>query len=546
MPTTHLKTAGLRLLLLYGITSFLLMAAGGCRSGRDNQIDLLERELRSQEDYIYELEDYVVEYSEKLRDFRCTTPHETIHYSKPQSSSSANHHQSKRAKRAAEQAEVVDLDEEEMVELDEPLPDEEEIEEESAPPERIIPEELDIPELEIGGPVGQTEPVDPFSEVSLAAYEEEAQATRQQIFIPDPALFEAAALAESQSALFESGAEIETQSTLFEAGAETDSQSDEEFSRELFGDSEESIEAAVEIPAGKFAEDSIPERTVLEDESTFADRTAEQLVVTQLFRSGGELAAPSSLLIVVEARDAYDEPVDLNGEVSLMVMTADAHSPQRLHRWDFTREETSTAWQSSELGDGLHMELPLAETLLPSKSLEIWVRLVTQDGRKLLTQLPFETRELVAIDAETTDAETTDAETTDEETTDEATATASEELPLEKSLLAENVEGERRLPRLAQEKKPAANILRQGAAASKKEKPRWRASMQRTHTLTEGFSTTSRGKQRWSPQSGNRAAVAVRQTTTVEPAKQKSSWNTTDVPKQTPKPGSSPKWEPYR
>ena len=43
----------------------------GCRSARDNQIDILESELRSQEDYIYELEDYIVDYSEKLRQYRC-------------------------------------------------------------------------------------------------------------------------------------------------------------------------------------------------------------------------------------------------------------------------------------------------------------------------------------------------------------------------------------------------------------------------------------------------------------------------------------------
>ena len=34
------------------------------------QVDVLERELRQQEDYIYELEDYLIEYSEKLRQCR--------------------------------------------------------------------------------------------------------------------------------------------------------------------------------------------------------------------------------------------------------------------------------------------------------------------------------------------------------------------------------------------------------------------------------------------------------------------------------------------
>ena len=56
-----------------------LFGVVGCRSARDNQIDLLERELRVQEDYIYELEDYVVEYSEKLRACR-SCPQQTAVY----------------------------------------------------------------------------------------------------------------------------------------------------------------------------------------------------------------------------------------------------------------------------------------------------------------------------------------------------------------------------------------------------------------------------------------------------------------------------------
>ena len=68
------------LLKLFGLTLLVVVASVGCRSTADNQIDLLERELRTQEDYIYELESYVVEYSEKLRDTRCAYPQQTAVY----------------------------------------------------------------------------------------------------------------------------------------------------------------------------------------------------------------------------------------------------------------------------------------------------------------------------------------------------------------------------------------------------------------------------------------------------------------------------------
>src|SRR5215213_3055152 len=47
-----------------------LAMLAGCRNLDNAQVDVLERELRQQEDYIYELEDYLVEYSEKLRQAR--------------------------------------------------------------------------------------------------------------------------------------------------------------------------------------------------------------------------------------------------------------------------------------------------------------------------------------------------------------------------------------------------------------------------------------------------------------------------------------------
>src|SRR5690606_17687277 len=94
-------------------------------------------------------------------------------------------------------------------------------------------------------------------------------------------------------------------------------------------------------------------------------REPEQLVITHVFRDSQGSETPASLLSVVEARDASNEPADFNGKVSLMVMTMVDEKPRRVRRWDFTAEETSAAWQSSNLGDGLHLELPLEETELP-------------------------------------------------------------------------------------------------------------------------------------------------------------------------------------
>ena len=441
MPTSFAKTVRTNRLLLACLSSFMLLTMWGCRTSRDNQIDILERELRSQEDYIYELEDYVVEYSEKLRECRCTIPHKTIHYTQPKKPKSSSNHQSQKSDSSQDQDDVVDLDQEDRILLDQQLPDDEILEEEESPTEKIIPEELEVPELEISEPVGRLEPKDPFLEIIPAAFETEDSAGSQPVFIPDPALFEA-------------DIEIEQQLDA------------EEFAQELFDEVEELLDAEV---------------AVFDEETSTADRQAERLVVTQLLSNGNAKTTPQSLLTVVEARDTYDEPVDLDGEISLMVMTADPNAPQRLHRWDFTKDETISAWQSSELGDGLHMELPLAETQLPSTPLELWVRLIRPDGSKLLTQYSFALQELLPIDHQGP-AVALDSDTSSEEET-----------------------GLKRLQPVSQaESDTMALQPAPTTSKSQKGKPRWRASMQRTNALLENYSSTASGVSRWTAQSGSR------------------------------------------
>jgi hypothetical protein len=128
--------------------------------------------------------------------------------------------------------------------------------------------------------------------------------------------------------------------------------------------------------------------------------SADHLQIRRIFAERPEAAAEAilSLLIVVEALNATDEPVGAEGEASLMIMARDdSGAMHRVERWDFTPEETAAAWQSSQLGDGLHLELPLAKSQLPAGELELWARVVGADGRKLLTQIPLEPAQLASM-----------------------------------------------------------------------------------------------------------------------------------------------------
>jgi hypothetical protein len=328
----------------------------GCRNLDNAQVDVLERELRQQEDYIYELEDYLVEYSEKLRQARM------IQCQPVSSSTKAG---SAPAPRAPLREPTIDDDPIERPSLplngrNKPVPplDDAPAAAESivppsgtespavgapaselkdeAEPERVDPDNLEAPELEIG-PVGKSL----LQSAPLATglnLQPDANA-EGPLLIPDPIDYQ----------------------------ADTD--------------------APVESPTTQASAQPAGEPELASPQANAARLSAQQLKIRRVFAEPGKDGnSPASLLVVVEAVNATDEPVDAVGAASLMIMARDpSGSLKRLERWDFTAEETAAAWQSSQLGDGLHLELPLTKSELPEGALELWARVVDANGVKLLT-----------------------------------------------------------------------------------------------------------------------------------------------------------------
>jgi hypothetical protein len=341
LPRARRAQNSLAALVLIGL---LFGGPIGCRSARDNQIDLMERELRSQEDYIYELEDYVVEYSEKLRQIRCATTQPVIIRSSDDQPELANDNDGSSTRSSSDNGKPIVSDDEDSL----PDPEEPDADEFPSDTELLDPDMLEVPELEleIDDPVGNLPPQQPVRQAS--AEFEDAEFVEDVPDMPDPA--------------------------------------------EMASDHESQLDRP------QFIDDPELETAAFDNESDkLALRTVERLVITTVLRDSETDHPTTSLLAVVEARDGRDEPVDLDGAVSLMIMTADEDSPQKIKKWDFSVEETASAWQSSHLGDGLHLELPLEKTQLPDEPLELWVRLVTSDGKKKLHQLLFDPPQLLSL-----------------------------------------------------------------------------------------------------------------------------------------------------
>lgn len=430
--------------ILLGLFITFALASTGCRTTADNQIDLLERELRAQENYIYELEDYIVEYSDKLRDCRSCYPSQTANYTESVKQPEAAEppvEKTRKQQRSQQEKSVVEPQDEL------PAPADPAITPEISPEELEVPDDIDLQ---------MDEPVSDYEASRPTGTRLSANPLRRgtRISIPDP---------------------IEFEQNLSEHPLE-------QILEEVSLGEEPTFE-------DMFADEQV-EETVAQSEHA-PTRTPESLHIAQLFHGDGE--RPDSLLAVVEALDANREPVDFNGEVSLMVMTTETDKPQRVKRWNFTAEELTTAWQSTDLGDGLHLELPLDAAELPATPLELWVRLVTSDGEKLLTQLPFDAGGLTALNSA---PQPIPSESQPKESSlAMAKPLTSQSLESVESASSQQFETTKLSPETGQSLVDSPN---------NKQQPRWRASMQRADHSSVGFASSSSPTSGWTTQAPGR------------------------------------------
>jgi hypothetical protein len=415
-----------------------LSTSPGCRHIDNAQVDVLESELRKQEDYIYELEEYLMEYSEKLRQARAMQCDSVVATPAGSSSSSTKeptldvdtvkrptlpmNGREKLAPSAKSSLPAPPATTEAPPAGAEAAP----AAEEATPAvEEINPDQMEAPALEIG-PGVQSQP-----------WKKTFESADAPLLIPDP---------------------IDYQADAEELDVEATSPTPE-----LNVGPEGAAELAESAP-------------VLAAPQVNAERlSADHLQIRRIFaeRPEADPAAISSLLIVVEALNATDEPVGAEGEASLMIMARDESGVmRRVERWDFTPEETASAWQSSQLGDGLHLELPLAKSEFAEGDLELWARVVTADGRKLLTQIPFEPTQLASMADFNAEAELA----VNKAAATPPTAAALEPIPVEES---------------ADNQVAVAPITK---TAAEEVKPTWRASSVRLNeNRVEGFATTAGG-----------------------------------------------------
>jgi hypothetical protein len=125
------------------------------------------------------------------------------------------------------------------------------------------------------------------------------------------------------------------------------------------------------------------------EEPTGEDRRATKIVLNKQM-TGGRNAdgrqGSEALTVMFEPRNGAGQLVQTNGDVSIVVLDpAENGAAARVARWDFNPDEARAHYRSAGQFRGYHFELPWPGKAPQHGTLELFVRLKTADGQRLVT-----------------------------------------------------------------------------------------------------------------------------------------------------------------
>jgi hypothetical protein len=137
-----------------------------------------------------------------------------------------------------------------------------------------------------------------------------------------------------------------------------------------------------------------PPRGENAERASHAPRTAERIVLNPELSGGFDRDGrhgSEGVVAVLEARSADGKPTRAAGQVSFLVINPQKKGADgRVARWDFSGDEVDALWNDAGPGGPLHLELPWPQRAPTGGPLQLWARLITSDGRKLLASLDLD------------------------------------------------------------------------------------------------------------------------------------------------------------
>jgi hypothetical protein len=174
-------------------------------------------------------------------------------------------------------------------------------------------------------------------------------------------------------------------------------------------------EQPAETPRTVTAPVSVPAKTGTPPSAQPAKPTADnkqvqKIVLNRLLTGGYNTSGRSGddgVIVVIEPRNAKGEVLAAPGELSVVVFDpALDGEASRIARWDFTADEVAARFRKTVVANGVQLEMPWPADPPQNEDLHVFVRYTTCDGRKLeadkpiKVKLPIEVVERAAAAAE--------------------------------------------------------------------------------------------------------------------------------------------------
>ena len=131
------------------------------------------------------------------------------------------------------------------------------------------------------------------------------------------------------------------------------------------------------------------------------NKQIQKIVLNRLLTGGYNTSGRSGhdgVMVVIEPRNAKGEVLTAPGELSVVVIDpALGGAESRVARWDFTADEVAARFRKTVVANGIQLEMPWPAEPPQNEDLHVFVRYTTADGRQLEADKPIKVKPPIEV-----------------------------------------------------------------------------------------------------------------------------------------------------
>jgi hypothetical protein len=131
------------------------------------------------------------------------------------------------------------------------------------------------------------------------------------------------------------------------------------------------------------------------------NKQVQKIVLNHLLTGGYNTSGRSGhdgVMVVIEPRNAAGEVLTAPGDLSVVVIDPAIEGEEsRVARWDFTADEVAARFRKTIVANGIQLEMPWPADPPQNEDLHVFVRYTTSDGRKLQAEKPIKVKPPIEV-----------------------------------------------------------------------------------------------------------------------------------------------------